>query len=326
MAEDFGKQVDLLTLQIDQLAGRSPNRPLPNGQQRRPLPAANWNGGVVGPSSSESEWKKRAEDAEQKVIQLEEKIQKLAVAVKTDREKTKKAIEDWKAQAELADAKTLAYETKLHEAVNLLKKERTKTMHSQSDAFLKEQIEKKVSEQLEAATVAIRQELQREKELNQQLKSRVDFLTAQLDEAKDNRRRSGTPATAAPTESFEQSQKRNKLVALYDYPGGGSEDINFGEGEVLTLLKKYSDGWWLAEKNGRIGRVPSNFVEELDASKRINARAIGDFKGESKKDLSFPGSAILLVWKTQEDWWVAEYEGKVGWVPSNFLEEINPGS
>lgn len=55
-----------------------------------------------------------------------------------------------------------------------------------------------------------------------------------------------------PTESY--------MVALYDFAGEKSKDLSFRRGDLVRLIDKKSNGWWLAEVEGRIGFVPSNYL------------------------------------------------------------------
>ena len=57
-------------------------------------------------------------------------------------------------------------------------------------------------------------------------------------------------------------------IALYDYEATCPEELSFGEGEVLRVLRKavheeLDDGWWEGmAPGGRVGLFPSLVVEE----------------------------------------------------------------
>jgi len=320
---------DLLELQINQLTqssgqtGRRLTITNSGSSAQRPLPEIN-NDKI----NSNFEWKKRAEVAENQAKLLEDKIRKLAIAVKADREKHRQAMQELQERAEAAEAKSTALESKLSDLVELVKKERSKASSKNLQSVdvksvVEEQLVQRVNEQVEGKLKQVAQVLKREKELSEQQKAKIEYLNAQLEEARDQlaRQRSTYQPNPRP-EGYQARPRRNKLVALYDFPGEKGEDLSFTEGEVLTLLKKYSGGWWLAEKNGRVGRVPSNFVNELESANRVTVRALGNFKAEKKSDLGFLEGDILTAFKTEEEWWVADLDGKVGWVPSNFVEEV----
>lgn len=50
------------------------------------------------------------------------------------------------------------------------------------------------------------------------------------------------------------------MVALYDFEGEKSKDLTFKRGDLVRLIDKKPNGWWLAEADGRIGFVPSNYL------------------------------------------------------------------
>lgn len=52
--------------------------------------------------------------------------------------------------------------------------------------------------------------------------------------------------------------------AMYMYQAAIPEELSFGKGDVLAVLRLQDDGWWEAEvvgKNGRPGLVPSNYLK-----------------------------------------------------------------
>lgn len=50
------------------------------------------------------------------------------------------------------------------------------------------------------------------------------------------------------------------MVALYDFEGEKSKDLTFKRGDLVRLIDKKANGWWLAEADSRIGFVPSNYL------------------------------------------------------------------
>lgn len=51
-----------------------------------------------------------------------------------------------------------------------------------------------------------------------------------------------------------------QMVARYDFKGELSKDLNLKKGDLVRLIDKKKNGWWLAEVGGRIGFVPSNYL------------------------------------------------------------------
>jgi len=50
-------------------------------------------------------------------------------------------------------------------------------------------------------------------------------------------------------------------VALWDFGGERDTDLTFSQGDVITVIQRFSNGWWEGEIDGVIGDFPSNFVE-----------------------------------------------------------------
>ncbi len=52
--------------------------------------------------------------------------------------------------------------------------------------------------------------------------------------------------------------------ALYDYVGKDEHELDFFAGDIILIIEKdFETGWWTGEKDGRIGLIPSPYVEEL---------------------------------------------------------------
>ncbi|KAM9500513.1 neutrophil cytosol factor 2 [Clarias gariepinus] len=53
---------------------------------------------------------------------------------------------------------------------------------------------------------------------------------------------------------------QEKVVALYAYEGSTPEDLDFAQGDVITVLSKVNEEWFEGECNGKTGIFPSSFV------------------------------------------------------------------
>jgi hypothetical protein len=50
--------------------------------------------------------------------------------------------------------------------------------------------------------------------------------------------------------------------AMYMYQAAIPEELSFGKGDVLKVLRHQDDGWWEAEGGGGVvGLVPSNYLK-----------------------------------------------------------------
>ncbi|KAM8974598.1 src substrate cortactin-like isoform 2-T2 [Pelodytes ibericus] len=50
-------------------------------------------------------------------------------------------------------------------------------------------------------------------------------------------------------------------IAIYDYEGGGDDEISFEPQDVITDIEMLDEGWWNGTCRGRRGLFPANYVE-----------------------------------------------------------------
>jgi hypothetical protein len=57
----------------------------------------------------------------------------------------------------------------------------------------------------------------------------------------------------------------SKARAIFDYAEEDpqSKSLQFNKGDIITIIQKDDSGWWKGELNGKMGWLPSNFVEEI---------------------------------------------------------------
>ena len=52
-----------------------------------------------------------------------------------------------------------------------------------------------------------------------------------------------------------------QVVALYDYQAQRSDEVSFLRGELITVLYKDNENWWMGElEDGRQGFFPANYA------------------------------------------------------------------
>ncbi|XP_030636377.1 neutrophil cytosol factor 2 [Chanos chanos] len=54
----------------------------------------------------------------------------------------------------------------------------------------------------------------------------------------------------------------NKVMALYDYEASTPEDLDFHQGDIVTVLSKVNEDWLEGHCNGKTGIFPKSFVQE----------------------------------------------------------------
>ena len=53
-----------------------------------------------------------------------------------------------------------------------------------------------------------------------------------------------------------------KYYSVEDYEADEDDEISFTKGEVLTVMQKRLDGWWLVEYKDKIGLAPGTLLKE----------------------------------------------------------------
>jgi len=123
---------------------------------------------------------------------------------------------------------------------------------------------------------------------------------------------------------------RTKLLALYDYvPQQGLVGrLPFKEGDVLLLVSmKSRSGWWTAELNGIVGKIPSNYVEQLDPTRAFKARVIRNFDASQPGDMTIQRGQVITILKRQDNGWYLGQKGNMhGFLPSSCVERVTTPS
>ena len=103
--------------------------------------------------------------------------------------------------------------------------------------------------------------------------------------------------------------------ALYSFKPTSSSELPFKKGDTITVLD-CRGRWWQAQKDDRIGFIPSNYVTVL-----LKARVISSFTAIEDDQVSVKKDEIIEVMeKYEEKCLVRNVEDKIGAVPTEKLE------
>ena len=72
---------------------------------------------------------------------------------------------------------------------------------------------------------------------------------------------SSTPESAHP-----------KAKALFDYAAADATELGFSIGDIITVTKQDSSGWWEGESKGKHGMFPGNYVELIAGAAVVDSR------------------------------------------------------
>ncbi|KAK9766343.1 hypothetical protein K7432_004643 [Basidiobolus ranarum] len=128
-------------------------------------------------------------------------------------------------------------------------------------------------------------------------------------------------------------QEMTRVKALYAYEARNDNDLSFSKGSIIILdetVDKLGD-WWYGrlDKSNNAGYFPSNYVEivaEIDDESDdeiLKAKALYDYTAQREDEMDLnEGMVIIIVDKSDSDWWLARYGSLTGLVPANYLEEL----
>ena len=103
--------------------------------------------------------------------------------------------------------------------------------------------------------------------------------------------------------------------ALYSFKSTVTSELPFKKGDSITVLD-CRGRWWQAQKDDRIGFIPSNYV-----SVNQKASVISSYTSTDEEEVSVTKDQIVEVMEIHEEkCLVRNVEGKIGSVPTNRLE------
>ncbi|KAF8952435.1 class II myosin [Haplosporangium bisporale] len=82
------------------------------------------------------------------------------------------------------------------------------------------------------------------------------------------------PPPAPAAESPPPAPAKPMYKAIYNFVSEDAGEVSFVKDDVMDILEKDENGWWLAKKDGKEGWVPSNYLVEVPAPKPTAAPAL----------------------------------------------------
>lgn len=81
---------------------------------------------------------------------------------------------------------------------------------------------------------------------------------------------SGSKATfafhKAKKDAAKEDEAADQVIAIYDYQAQRSSDLSFVRGDVITVLFRDNENWWLGQlADGSQGYFPTNYVTGDDS-------------------------------------------------------------
>lgn len=98
-------------------------------------------------------------------------------------------------------------------------------------------------------------------------------------------------------------------ITLCDYYGSDSNDLSFGRGQIIEIIKKHPSGWWEGTCDNRTGLFPMTYVDIIEA--KITSDTIlvdAEFEAESsfiateEGQISIDLGDIVHIYKVTGGW------------------------
>ncbi|KAG8868591.1 hypothetical protein FRC20_003109 [Serendipita sp. 405] len=116
----------------------------------------------------------------------------------------------------------------------------------------------------------------------------------------------------------------HKMRTLYPYQAQRAEEMSFNNNIVVVSHPSKSDGpWWygVSPSTGERGFVPRSYLQPME---EVSAIALYDFQASNADEMTFEeGEKIIIVDRSEGDWWRAERGGKIFAVPASYLDLIS---
>ncbi|KAG6334877.1 hypothetical protein ID866_4218 [Astraeus odoratus] len=125
---------------------------------------------------------------------------------------------------------------------------------------------------------------------------------------------------ADPMEDVDKSTHL-RVRSLFPYEAQREEDLSFAENLIIEAHPSKSDGdWWYGTKinDRKSGFFPRTYVQQIE---QVRATALYSYESLSADELSFAeGDVLIIVDRSEPDWWKAERDGLVYVVPAAYVE------
>ncbi|XP_061666715.1 NADPH oxidase organizer 1-like [Syngnathoides biaculeatus] len=122
-----------------------------------------------------------------------------------------------------------------------------------------------------------------------------------------------------------------RCVAAYETKDTNNRPFKAALDEALEVLIKDPAGWWLVENEDKcIAWFPAPYLEKEKNDERAYHRegalycAVRNYFTKKADEISVPiGSVVEVLRMSDDGWWLTRYNGKVGYVPSMYLQPYN---
>ncbi|KAG1926463.1 NADPH oxidase organizer 1a [Pimephales promelas] len=125
-----------------------------------------------------------------------------------------------------------------------------------------------------------------------------------------------------------------RCVATYETKDTKNQPFKVEVDEVLDVLIKDQNGWWLVENEAkRLAWFPAPYLQRAEMAddgpdvmdgESVFYVAAKSFKATNSDEISVEiGSVVEVLQKSDNGWWIVRYNRKAGFAPSMYLQPYN---
>ncbi|MGH0155993.1 UNVERIFIED_CONTAM: hypothetical protein FKN15_050927 [Acipenser sinensis] len=96
-------------------------------------------------------------------------------------------------------------------------------------------------------------------------------------------------------------KKQTLCEVAFAYSPLDKDELELKEGEIIEFIKEIEDGWWLGNKNGKVGAFPSNFVKEITVLQPVfisdneRCKVMFDYTATTEDELDLKKGDIVVI-------------------------------
>eukprot|EP00039_Didymoeca_costata_P028237 m.20433 g.20433 ORF g.20433 m.20433 type:complete len:719 (+) comp6846_c0_seq1:259-2415(+) len=129
------------------------------------------------------------------------------------------------------------------------------------------------------------------------------------------------------------ASKGQSCKATSDFSATSSVEISVKSGEVLSLLEKNGEWWYVCNHSGGEGWAPADVLTEntsgspskaASSAGGVKYKVLEEYTAASADQLSVKEGQILTMVELSDTgwWWMKAADGSEGWAPSDFMEKL----
>ncbi|XP_065831551.1 SH3 and PX domain-containing protein 2B-like isoform X2 [Oscarella lobularis] len=125
--------------------------------------------------------------------------------------------------------------------------------------------------------------------------------------------------------------------AIAAFLGRGPNEIPLEMGQIVHVIDKNENGWWLIQVGEKEGRAPGSYLEPVEQAQLQQQhlediqeevvesyKAVADYHPADQDEMRLEeGAEVHVLEKNFDGWWKVKCKGKIGFAPSTYLRRCS---